>query len=137
MTDFDKNPLPYWIEYDHNTMLFRGLAPSPRVLHVRWSCLNPTTGLTATVTFRVFVIPNNNPHIDLDIYPRDQYVWYNDTADYNYGSWFEYTITQDHSFDLNNTNWYPDITCIGSNSAPLPSWLKYNPVNRTIYGFAN
>lgn len=90
-----------------------------------------------TVFVNVIVLPNNNPKVNLDYWPADQYVNFNNTRAYNYGTWFEYTVHPESFWDPLNNNWEPKTMCEQSNSQPLPDWLQYSDANYTVYGWAD
>lgn len=131
--------LPYWLNFNTANLEFGGIAPDfPQPdTKILITGFNPMTSMKAKASITIIVLKNNNPKVKIDLWPRDVYIYYDDTIQGKFGSWWQWTVNPKLFWDPFNDNWSPRTFCEGSHSHPLPDWLSYNERNRTIYGWAN
>lgn len=78
--------------------------------------------------YTINIVANNNPRTVI------KYIGNNFEIAVN--SFFTYTILPIVFADT-EANSFPKIAASGGNKQPLPSWLQYNPQNRTVFGYAS
>jgi len=136
--DSNEKTLPTWLTFNPLNFEFGGIAPPyPKEVRIRMTGFNPMTSMKVEVVITIIVLKNNNPKVHLDFWPRDVYIFYDNTVLAGYGSWWQWTVNPELFWDPYNDNWSPRTFCEGSHSSPLPEWLKYSETNHTIYGWAN
>jgi len=67
----DGGYLPNWLSYTHETRDMFGVPPVVMALPVKIMAFNPLTLQYKEVFFTIYVMPNNNPKVDLDMMNYD------------------------------------------------------------------
>lgn len=104
VTRSDGGFLPDWLTYTHETLEFFGVPPVVMALPVNMMAFNPITLEFREVNFTIYVMPNNNPKVNLDVLGRDYFHEFANSEEREFGYWFSYSVPADLFYDPKNVN---------------------------------
>lgn len=120
-------PLPDWLHFDPTTGTFSGTPTNGDVgvWHIQMTA-NDGHGGVASLTFGLYVANTNDaPVVDTPL----------DDGQTHAGDNFDYTVP-DHTFHDDDVGDVLAYSAHLANGAPLPTWLTFDPLTRTLHGTA-